>query len=268
MPYDAIVWLALRGREPQLRRRPLRPGLRHRRLTGDAGTGALESGEGERRGPIRDAAAQALPFAASSFDLAPGQFEPLRPSPERASLARPVKDSIAAQLNGGGLGLINTALYRIAAGPDYSADFYDITAGNSQADPSVAGYPATVGWDPVTGLGTPNAANLIPDLVAASHQGRSPDAESERARVWRGGSASSPLRLPLSALSAPPRWPASAVDIRSLPRRLQFRLAHPTPVAPVMCRASPSRSGWIDAELYRAAPSVVSKSEPVRPDSE
>ena len=77
--------------------------------------------------------------------------------------------AIAAQLNGGGLGLINTALYKIAAGPNYSADFYDITAGNNQADPSVAGYPATVGWDPVTGLGTPNAANLIPDLVAASH---------------------------------------------------------------------------------------------------
>ena len=28
------------------------------------------------------------------------------------------------------------------------------------------GYPATTGWDPVTGLGTPNAANLLPDLVA------------------------------------------------------------------------------------------------------
>ena len=33
----------------------------------------------------------------------------------------------------------------------------------------VPGYPATTGSDPVTGLGTPNAANLIPDLVAAVH---------------------------------------------------------------------------------------------------
>ena len=33
----------------------------------------------------------------------------------------------------------------------------------------VPGYPATTGSDPVTGLGTPNAANLIPDLVAAGH---------------------------------------------------------------------------------------------------
>lgn len=28
------------------------------------------------------------------------------------------------------------------------------------------GYPATAGWDPITGLGTPNAAILIPDLLA------------------------------------------------------------------------------------------------------
>jgi subtilase family serine protease len=77
--------------------------------------------------------------------------------------------AIAAQLNGGGLGPINAALYKIGSGPRYSSDFYDITTGNNTADPSVAGYPATTGWDPITGLGTPNAANLIPDLVAAAH---------------------------------------------------------------------------------------------------
>jgi subtilase family serine protease len=77
--------------------------------------------------------------------------------------------AIAAQLNGGGLGPINAALYKIAAGPNYAANFYDITTGNNQTVASIAGYPATVGWDPVTGLGTPNAANLIPALVQALH---------------------------------------------------------------------------------------------------
>jgi subtilase family serine protease len=78
--------------------------------------------------------------------------------------------AIADQLNGGGLGLINPALYKLSADPArYATDFFDVTVGNNQADPSVAGYPATTGWDPVTGLGTPNAANLVPDLVAASH---------------------------------------------------------------------------------------------------
>ena len=78
--------------------------------------------------------------------------------------------ALADQVNGGGLGLINPALYRIGSDPArYAADFYDVTTGNNQADPDIPGYPATTGWDPVTGLGTPNAANLVPDLVAAAH---------------------------------------------------------------------------------------------------
>ncbi|WP_426513414.1 S53 family peptidase [Dactylosporangium sp. McL0621] len=80
--------------------------------------------------------------------------------------------AIADQINGGGLGLINPALYRLGADPGrYATDFYDVTTGNNTADPSVAGYPATTGWDPVTGLGTPNAARLLPDLVTAAHGG-------------------------------------------------------------------------------------------------
>jgi subtilase family serine protease len=80
--------------------------------------------------------------------------------------------AIADQLNGGGLGLINPALYRIGTDPaKYAADFNDVTTGNNTADPTVPGYPATTGWDPITGLGTPNAAKLLPDLVAAAHAG-------------------------------------------------------------------------------------------------
>ena len=55
------------------------------------------------------------------------------------------------------------------SGARYADDFFDITVGNNQVD---AGHPAattrTTGWDPITGLGTPNAANLLPDLAAAS----------------------------------------------------------------------------------------------------
>jgi subtilase family serine protease len=78
--------------------------------------------------------------------------------------------AIAAQIKGGGLGLINPALYKIGASSTrYAAGFFDVTTGNNTADPSVVGYPATTGWDPVTGLGTPNAAVLLPDLVNAVH---------------------------------------------------------------------------------------------------
>ena len=77
--------------------------------------------------------------------------------------------AIAAQIHGGGLGQINPSLYSLAANPArYAADFYDVTVGNNQADPSVPGYSNSPGWDPVTGLGTPNAANLVPDLAAAA----------------------------------------------------------------------------------------------------
>lgn len=78
--------------------------------------------------------------------------------------------AIADQLNGGPLGYLNPALYKIGADPArYAADFYDVTTGQNQTDPTIPGYPATTGWDPVTGLGTPNGAIFVPDLVSAVH---------------------------------------------------------------------------------------------------
>jgi subtilase family serine protease len=82
-------------------------------------------------------------------------------SPQWAGLV-----AIADQIAGHGLGLINPKLYELASGPNYGTYFYDVTTGNNQADPSVPGYPATTGWDPVTGLGTPNAATLLPALAS------------------------------------------------------------------------------------------------------
>jgi subtilase family serine protease len=74
--------------------------------------------------------------------------------------------AIADQIAGHGLGLINPKLYALANSARYASDFYDVTTGNNQADPSIPGYNATTGWDPITGLGTPNAANLVPDLAS------------------------------------------------------------------------------------------------------
>ncbi len=79
--------------------------------------------------------------------------------------------AIADQINGGPIGYINPALYAIGASSTrYAADFYDVTTGNNGLfAPTVPGYVSTTGWDPVTGLGTPNAAVFLPDLVAAVH---------------------------------------------------------------------------------------------------
>jgi subtilase family serine protease len=82
-------------------------------------------------------------------------------SPQFAGLV-----AIADQIAGHGLGQINPTLYNLANGPDYGSYFFDVTTGNNQADPSIPGFPATTGWDPVTGLGTPDAATLVPALAA------------------------------------------------------------------------------------------------------
>jgi len=74
--------------------------------------------------------------------------------------------AIADQIAGSDLGYINPALYQLAAGPNYSTYFFDVTTGNNQTT-SIPGYLASPGWDAVTGLGTPNAATLLPALAAA-----------------------------------------------------------------------------------------------------
>jgi subtilase family serine protease len=76
--------------------------------------------------------------------------------------------AIANQMAGYPLGFINPGLYELATSSTYHQGFRDIVQGNnnnSRAD--VQGYPAVSGWDAVTGLGTPNAEKLIPDLITA-----------------------------------------------------------------------------------------------------
>jgi subtilase family serine protease len=77
--------------------------------------------------------------------------------------------AIADQMAGHDLGAINGSLYRIAASSSYSTSMFDVTVGdNVQAGTGIAGYSAGPGWDAVTGLGTPNAAVLVPLLAAGA----------------------------------------------------------------------------------------------------
>jgi len=57
------------------------------------------------------------------------------------------------------LGFLNPRLYQIAAKYPGQA-FYDITEGNSKTA-CTEGFPATPGWDPVTGLGSPVFPGLL-----------------------------------------------------------------------------------------------------------
>ncbi|MBV9691021.1 MAG: S53 family peptidase [Ktedonobacteraceae bacterium] len=78
--------------------------------------------------------------------------------------------AIANQMAGHPLGFLNPALYKIARSRAYAQDFHDITSGDTtNATTGVQGYPAVAGWDASTGLGSPNAENLIPDLIKEVH---------------------------------------------------------------------------------------------------
>lgn len=71
-----------------------------------------------------------------------------------------VNQQLAA--NGAGpVGFINPAIYSIGIGPTYGSAFHDITSGTSGS------YSAVVGYDLVTGWGSPNGTGLINSLVSS-----------------------------------------------------------------------------------------------------
>ncbi|HLG78693.1 MAG TPA: S53 family peptidase [Ktedonobacteraceae bacterium] len=82
--------------------------------------------------------------------------------------------ALAVQLDHHRLGFLNPLLYAIGHSPKYGQAFNDITSGNntitlSNSDGSsvtIPGYDAKVGWDPVTGWGSPRVSKLLPMLLA------------------------------------------------------------------------------------------------------
>jgi subtilase family serine protease len=82
--------------------------------------------------------------------------------------------AMADQMAGRDLGYINPSLYTLANNPTtYANDFFDDdTYGNQQTAPGSGTSgdccQSSKGWDAVTGLGSPNVANLLPDLIAAT----------------------------------------------------------------------------------------------------
>lgn len=64
------------------------------------------------------------------------------------------------------LGFINPAIYTIGKGPSYDNDFHDITSGNNNNGKGES-FNAVVGYDLVTGWGSPNGQNLINALAGS-----------------------------------------------------------------------------------------------------
>jgi subtilase family serine protease len=74
----------------------------------------------------------------------------------------------ADQALGKDLGCVNATFYALSNSTK-NPPFHDITAGDNKFPLGQFGYVATAGWDPPTGLGSPDVSNLISALAAAAY---------------------------------------------------------------------------------------------------
>jgi len=130
-------------------------------------------GTGAARG-VPDVAADANGHTGMALAISAGHGQIYISNSGGTSASTPFWAGIIALANqhaGHDLGFVNPALYAIARGPCYHGAFHDITKGNNTVEfpaRTVRGYAAAPGWDPVTGLGSPDARVLIP-LLAHAH---------------------------------------------------------------------------------------------------
>lgn len=90
------------------------------------------------------------------------------------------------------VGFLNPALYATGNGPNYAADFHDITTGNNTSTSSPIEFFAVTGYDLCTGWGSPAGQNLITDLATPDPLGITPAT---------GFTASGPVGGPFSVSS-------------------------------------------------------------------
>jgi subtilase family serine protease len=116
---------------------------------------------------VPDVAANADPATAMALEYGDGELRPNQGTSASAPLWAAVI-ALAGQQAGHPLGFVNPALYAIARSPAYHQAFHDVITGdNSVIWPTgvFTGYNAGPGWDPVTGLGSPDAQYLVPLLA-------------------------------------------------------------------------------------------------------
>lgn len=129
------------------------------------GTGN-ETGRG-----VPDVAADASPTTGMAAAFATGGRQIIGPQ-DGTSAGAPFWAAIIAladQYAGRHLGLVNPAIYRVARSGEYHRAFHDVTTGGNTVHypaGTVTGYRTAPGWDPVTGLGSPDAHGLVPLLAA------------------------------------------------------------------------------------------------------
>ena len=125
---------------------------------------------GAARG-VPDVGANADSATAMAIAYSDGSFRPATGTSASTPLWAGVI-ALADQEAGQDLGYVNPAIYAVARSPAYHRAFHDVVTGdNSVLWPTgvIVGYNAGPGWDPVTGLGSPDAQYLVPLLAHAAH---------------------------------------------------------------------------------------------------
>ncbi len=120
-----------------------------------------------RRG-LPDIAADANPATAMT-DYINGQWTQVGGTSASTPLLAGII-AVANQVAGHPLGFINPGIYKIAASQNTQQNFRDIINGSNavaKGNIQVAGFSAQLGWDAVTGWGSPQASQFIPALIAA-----------------------------------------------------------------------------------------------------
>jgi subtilase family serine protease len=122
---------------------------------------------------VPDVSANAAPYGQMAVEFSFGQIRGDTGTSSSAPLWAGVI-ALADQQAGRHLGFVNPALYRIARGPACHRAFHDVITGdNSVVTPAgiFTGYNTGPGWDPVTGLGSPDAQYLVPLLAHTVRSG-------------------------------------------------------------------------------------------------
>jgi subtilase family serine protease len=127
-------------------------------------------GIGAFRG-VPDVAADAAPSTGMTLAATEGGQDYILAGASGTSAAAPLWAAVIAladQYAGRPLGFVNPALYRIGRSSLYHRAFHDVTTGSNTvvfSGQTITGYRAGPGWNPVTGLGSPDAQVLVPLLA-------------------------------------------------------------------------------------------------------
>lgn len=124
------------------------------------------------------------------------------------------------------VGFINPAIYNIGESPGYGDNFHDITSGNNNNGKGQS-YNAVVGYDLVTGWGSPNGQDLINALLSDFSLSASPG----KVVIFQGDTGQSTIAIvPFSGFPG-----RVTLSVSGLPRRVTASFSeNPTPSTSVL----------------------------------